>query len=219
MEDTEATELVQRGVAADRDGTSVIDMGMGDPGPERHPDHRSADPRFWAGYRTLMGLERRPTAGAPTDDRSGPSSCPLQDAYIAMLDTDALELWPEMFADDCLYEIIPKENEDLGLPAGLIHCDSKAMLRDRVVSLRNANIFEAHSYRHMTSGLTFAVDAGTVDMQSSYLVMQTRSNGESASIRRAATSTASCARDRWRYRWKRVIYDTSRVQTLLATPI
>ena len=44
----------------------------------------------------------------------------LQDEYISTLDTDALEFWPEMFVDDCLYEIIPKENEDLGLPAAVI---------------------------------------------------------------------------------------------------
>ena len=39
-----------------------------------------------------------------------------------------------------------------GLPIGLIHCDNKRMLRDRVMSLRHANIYEEHSYRHMTSG-------------------------------------------------------------------
>ena len=78
----------------------------------------------------------------------------LQDEYIATLDTDALELWPEMFVEDCLYEIIPKENVDLGLPAPVIYCDSKKMLRDRVVSLRHANIFQPVIYRHFVSGLS-----------------------------------------------------------------
>jgi len=31
--------------------------------------------------------------------------------------TDRLEEWPSLFTEDCLYEIIPKENEDAGLPA------------------------------------------------------------------------------------------------------
>jgi anthranilate 1,2-dioxygenase small subunit len=44
----------------------------------------------------------------------------LQDEYISTLDTGALEQWPEMFVEDCLYEIIPKENYDLGLPAPVI---------------------------------------------------------------------------------------------------
>jgi anthranilate 1,2-dioxygenase small subunit len=145
----------------------------------------------------------------------------LQERYITVLDTDALEEWPELFTEDCHYEIVPKENADLGLPVGLIHCDNQRMLRDRVVSLRHANIFEAHSNRHLTSGLTLApVDAGTVDMQSSYVVVQTRSNGEST-IYQAGRYFDRVVRTPagWRYRSKRVVYDTSRVQTLLATPI
>ncbi|HLZ82115.1 MAG TPA: anthranilate 1,2-dioxygenase small subunit AndAd [Caulobacteraceae bacterium] len=144
----------------------------------------------------------------------------LQDEYIATLDTDALELWPEMFVDDCLYEIIPKENEDLGLPAPVIHCDSKAMLRDRVVSLRNANIFQPVVYRHFVSGLAFTAADGVVDMRSSYLVINTSQLGQSV-VYQTGRYHDVVVRDggRWRFRSKRVIYDTSRIQTALAIPI
>ena len=144
----------------------------------------------------------------------------LQDEYIATLDTDALELWPEMFVDDCLYEIIPKENEDLGLPAPVIHCDSKAMLRDRVISLRNANIFQPVVYRHFTSGLSFAATDGGVEMRSSYLVINTSQLGQSV-VYQTGRYHDVVVRDggRWRFRSKRVIYDTSRILTALAIPI
>ncbi|HWX02937.1 MAG TPA: anthranilate 1,2-dioxygenase, partial [Collimonas sp.] len=36
----------------------------------------------------------------------------LQEAYVHALDNDRLEEWPEFFTDDCLYEIIPRENAD-----------------------------------------------------------------------------------------------------------
>jgi len=145
----------------------------------------------------------------------------LQDEYIATLDTDALELWPEMFVDDCLYEIIPKENEDLGLPAPVIHCDSKAMLRDRVTSLRHANIFQPVVYRHFTSGLSFStVDHLTVRMQSSYLVINTNQLGQSLVYQTGRYHDVVVrVGDRWRFRSKRAIYDTSRIQTALAIPI
>lgn len=145
----------------------------------------------------------------------------LQDEYIATLDTDALELWPEMFVDDCLYEIIPKENEDLGLPAPVIHCDSKRMLRDRVVSLRNANIFQPVIYRHFTSGLSFsALDAETVEMRSSYLVINTSQVGVSTVYQTGRYHDVVVrVGDVWRFRSKRAIYDTSRIQTALAIPI
>jgi anthranilate 1,2-dioxygenase small subunit len=145
----------------------------------------------------------------------------LQQQYISALDNDRLEEWASFFTEDCLYEIVPRENESAGLPVGLIHCDSQRMLRDRVTSLRHANIFEAHTYRHMTSSLVIRrIDEDTAETESSYVVVQTLQNGESAVYQ------AGCYLDRvvrtsqgWRYQRKRVIYDTSRVQTLLATPI
>jgi anthranilate 1,2-dioxygenase small subunit len=145
----------------------------------------------------------------------------LQEAYVHALDNDRLEDWPEFFIDDCLYEIIPRENADAGLPIGIIYCDSKRMLRDRVLSLRHANIYEAHSYRHMTSGLMIKViDADTVETESSYVVIQTLQDGESRVYQAGryldrAVNTA----DGWRYAKRRVVYDTLRVPTLLATPI
>jgi anthranilate 1,2-dioxygenase small subunit len=145
----------------------------------------------------------------------------LQDEYISTLDTDALELWPEMFVDDCLYEIIPKENEDLGLPAPVIHCDNKAMLRDRVISLRNANIFQPAIYRHFTSGLSFiTADGATIEMRSSYLVINTNMLGQSLVYQTGRYHDVVVRDgDRWRFRSKRAIYDTSRIQTALAIPI
>jgi anthranilate 1,2-dioxygenase small subunit len=145
----------------------------------------------------------------------------LQDQYISTLDTDALELWPEMFVEDCLYEIIPKENEDLGLPAPVIHCDSKRMLRDRVVSLRNANIFQPVVYRHFISGLTVQSDDGeAVAMQSSYLVINTSQLGQSVVYQTGRYHDVVVRIDGgWLFRSKRAIYDTSRIQTALAIPI
>jgi anthranilate 1,2-dioxygenase small subunit len=145
----------------------------------------------------------------------------LQQQYISALDNDRLEEWATFFTEDCLYEIVPRENEDAGLPIGIIYCDSQRMLRDRITSLRHANIFEAHSYRHMTSGLRIRrIDADTVESDSSYLVVQTLQNGDSA-VYQAGRYVDKVVRTAagWRYQSKRVIYDTSRVQTLLATPI
>jgi anthranilate 1,2-dioxygenase small subunit len=145
----------------------------------------------------------------------------LQNQYISNLDNDRLEAWPTLFTEDCLYEIVPKENADLGLPIGVIYCTNQKMLRDRVVSLRHANIFESHTYRHMTSGLTITGEPdGVIETESSYVVVQTRANGES-DVYQAGKYFDRIVRtpDGLRYRSKRVVYDTSRVQTLLATPI
>jgi anthranilate 1,2-dioxygenase small subunit len=145
----------------------------------------------------------------------------LQDRYVSALDNDRLEDWPKLFVEDCFYEIIPKENEDLGLPAPLIHCDSAAMLRDRVISLRNANIYEKPTYRHFVSGLEYErLDEATVSMTSNYVVINTSVAGET-SIYQAGRYLDRVVRtdNGWRFQSKRVVYDTSRVQTALAIPI
>ena len=38
----------------------------------------------------------------------------LQERYVSVIDADRLEEWPNFFTEDCVYEIIPKENADLG---------------------------------------------------------------------------------------------------------
>ena len=76
----------------------------------------------------------------------------LQTDYILAIDDGRLEEWPEFFTEDCLYRIIPKENFDRGLPASVIFCDNRGMLIDRVTSLRTANIYQPHQYRHIVSG-------------------------------------------------------------------
>ncbi|WP_298931897.1 anthranilate 1,2-dioxygenase small subunit AndAd [uncultured Ramlibacter sp.] len=145
----------------------------------------------------------------------------LQERYSAALDNDRLEEWASLFTHDCNYEIVPRENADLGLPIGLIHCDNQRMLRDRVLSLRHANIYETHSCRHLTSGLQItAVDDDTVEAASSYVVVQTRTDGASF-VYQAGRYHDRIVRtpEGWRYKSRRAIYDTSRVMTLLATPI
>lgn len=55
MEDTEATELVQRGTIRDAEATSVIEMARGNPGQQDTVITESLIRRFWVGYQRLMG--------------------------------------------------------------------------------------------------------------------------------------------------------------------
>ena len=55
MEDTEATELVQRGTARDADATSVIELGRSDPTREDTMVTENLIRKFWTGYQQLMG--------------------------------------------------------------------------------------------------------------------------------------------------------------------
>lgn len=145
----------------------------------------------------------------------------LQSRYVHAIDNDLLEAWPGFFTEDGTYTIISRENEERGLPAPIIHCRNQKMMRDRVVALRHANIYEAHGYRHALGGLVIeSASDREIRAVSSYIVVNTGAAGDSvvyqAGVYRDTVVKEGAA---WRYREKRVIYDTSRVQTLLATPI
>lgn len=73
----------------------------------------------------------------------------LNSAYAAAIDADRLEEWPDFFVTDCLYKVTTAANYADGLAGGVIYTDSQGMLRDRVMALRKANIYEPQSYRHL----------------------------------------------------------------------
>jgi anthranilate 1,2-dioxygenase small subunit len=145
----------------------------------------------------------------------------FQDRYVTILDDDRLEEWPGMFTETCRYEIIARENVEGGFPAPLLWCDNARMLRDRVVSLRKANIYEKPAYRHFLSGFAWKqVDEHRFETICNYLVVNTSLRGETQ-IYQAGKYLDLIVRtpEGWRFASKRAVYDTSRVQTLLAFPI
>ena len=73
----------------------------------------------------------------------------LNARYAQAIDDNQLEAWPDFFTEHGRYRITTAENVERGLPLGMIHATSRAMLRDRVRSLRDANVYEAQRYRHV----------------------------------------------------------------------
>lgn len=145
----------------------------------------------------------------------------LLETYVATIDEDRLEAWPGMFTEDCLYEIVPKENVDMGLPVGIIRCENQRMLRDRVVSLRNANIYSPAVYRHFLSALSIiSVEDDAVEFGCNYLVINSNQMGQSFVYQTGRYHDRVVRSEQgWLFAQKRAIFDTSRVQTLLAIPV
>jgi anthranilate 1,2-dioxygenase small subunit len=141
--------------------------------------------------------------------------------YCSCLDEDRLEEWPELFTDDGFYKMISRENHAHGYPIPLVQFDSRAMMRDRVFSLRHANIYQPHRYRHALSGTrVLQFDEAEWVVSTSYIVVQTLIEG-STEIYQAGSYYDRLVQtsEGLRFRQRVVVYDTSRVQTLLATPV
>jgi anthranilate 1,2-dioxygenase small subunit len=125
------------------------------------------------------------------------------------------------FVDDCDYRIVSRENAERQLPLATLSCDSRGMLLDRIVSLRHANIYERHRYRHLVSSTVLgAVSAASVEARSHYAVFRTRTNGVSEVYSVGTYDDEVVVDDGMlRFRRKLVIFDTYRIDSLLVTPL
>jgi len=144
--------------------------------------------------------------------------------YARAIDDDRLEDWPSFFTDKCLYKVTSADNHRRGLEVGVIYADSNGMLRDRVAALREANIYERQSYRHLV-GLPAIVgpineDRGVTRAETPFLVVRIMRDGTmdlfaTGRYLDALVDDGSVLR----FRERLVVCDSSRFDTLLAIPL
>jgi anthranilate 1,2-dioxygenase small subunit len=141
--------------------------------------------------------------------------------YAHCLDDDRLEAWPDFFVEDCYYRITSAENFEAGLPLGLVYLTSRAMLVDRVMALRKANIYEPQRYRHSISAIKIAgEDKSAVEVVANFFVVRTMQDGD-MSLFAAGRYVDRLVRhgDRWKFARKEVVLDSRQIDTLLAMPL
>jgi anthranilate 1,2-dioxygenase small subunit len=141
--------------------------------------------------------------------------------YVHCLDADELERWPDFFVDEAVYRITSAENHEAGLPLGLIYATSRAMLRDRVAALREANIYEPQRYRHLVSAIRIVKDEGRiVEATANFLIVRTMQDGDMTVF--AAGRYLDTVRHEsggWKFAEKLVVFDSRQIDTLLAIPM
>jgi 3-phenylpropionate/cinnamic acid dioxygenase small subunit len=94
--------------------------------------------------------------------------------YAAALDDDELERWPDLFVEDCLYKLVPRENWQRNLPLALMFCESRGMLKDRVTAVRNTALYAPRRLRHFIT--QFRITEETPErlrVAANYQVLQT----------------------------------------------
>ena len=127
-----------------------------------------------------------------------------------------------LLVEDGEYKVASRYNVDRGLPLAVIHTRSRGQLRDRITSLRVANIYEAHCYRHLVSGVqAIGEEGGAFEVRSNYAVIRIMEHDGASSI----FSTGQY-RDRVvleggtpRFRRRHVVFDSKAIDTLLVYPL
>jgi anthranilate 1,2-dioxygenase small subunit len=141
--------------------------------------------------------------------------------YGFLVDSGKYEEWLDLFASRCSYYVKPRENHELGLPAALIYCDSRAMLEDRIHALRVACKYNLHEDRHII-GLPRIVSNGPagISIEAPFAVYQTEQEGDTRLF------VTGLYRDRLersgedlKITEKMVLLDTFAIPSLLAGPL
>jgi anthranilate 1,2-dioxygenase small subunit len=143
----------------------------------------------------------------------------LHARYAHALDDDRLEDWPNFFTESGIYRIATAENEARGLPLPVVYCEGRAMLRDRVQSLRHANIYEPQRYRHIVSSiLVEKMDEKRAKSIANFLVVRIMENGETTLFASGRYLDRILLKEML-YEERVVVCDSRRFDTLLAIPL
>ena len=141
--------------------------------------------------------------------------------YGALIDAAKFDEWLDLFAEECRYQVIPRENFDRGLPAALIFCDSRTMLEDRIRALREANKYNIHTDRHLIGLPRVVGEGGDASLvEAPFAVYQTDQEGETRLFATGLYRDRIVVEaDGLKFRDKLVLLDTFAVPSLLATPL
>ena len=145
----------------------------------------------------------------------------LNTRYARALNDGYLDLWPKFFSDTCLYRIYPRENEHRGLPGCLLYFDSQAMLRDRVLCIRDVCEFATHTTRHFLGRPSVeAADNGMLRARTNVMVIQCDQEGHNrlfavGEYRDLIVEESGASR----FREKTLLLDDYMVQGELAEPL
>jgi anthranilate 1,2-dioxygenase small subunit len=141
--------------------------------------------------------------------------------YAERIDEDRLEEWPELFADSCRYLVISRANHEAGMRQGVMYAATRGMLLDRVFSIRRANLFEPHRYRHVIGPMRLkSVEAGTAVVYSHFIVARIMHDGTTALFATGRyLDKIDITTTSYRFKERIVVLDSDKIDTLLAIPL
>jgi anthranilate 1,2-dioxygenase small subunit len=145
----------------------------------------------------------------------------LEYRYARILDNDQLEEWPDLFVEFGVYKVIPRENWHREPKLAILFCDSRAMMEDRIRSLRTANIFNLHYPRHIVTNVEVLTARGDeYDVAAAFTVYQTDLEGQTKLFSVGHYLDVITFADREpRFREKIAICDMFNIPNLLAIPL
>jgi anthranilate 1,2-dioxygenase small subunit len=144
-----------------------------------------------------------------------------QAEYARCIDDDRLEEWPDHFHGQSVYRITTAANHREGLEAAIIFANSRGMLLDRVSALREANIYERQSYRHIIGQPCILSEEGAeIRSETPFLVARIVQDGDTDVFATGRYLDLYVLEEgKPKLHERTVVCDSSRIDTLLAIPL
>ena len=141
--------------------------------------------------------------------------------YAHRLDDGRIDDWTGFFTEDAVYQITTRENFAAGYPIGIVLCNGRGMMEDRVLALKTANVFEPHTHCHIVGRPELErVSPGVVGARSNFSVYRTMESGATVlfAIGKYLDRIVFEA-GQPRFRERRVILDSRCIDVLMVYPL
>ncbi len=145
----------------------------------------------------------------------------LLSEYAAVVDASDWDAWCEMFTEDCIYKLIPRENHERGLPLATMDFESRGMLMDRAYAIRETLFHDPYYQRHVVGAprvLEFARDR--IVCESNYAVFRTKLSELSTVFNVGRYLDTVVRTDAgWRFAERLCVYDSELIPNSIIYPI
>lgn len=145
----------------------------------------------------------------------------LLERYVHALDDGRAEDWSAFFEEDGVYQVTTRENVQAARPIGIVLCEGRGMMDDRIKALRIANIFESHTHRHVVGRpLIDAQPDGSFAVRSSFVIYRIMYTGRTEVFATGVyDDLLRHGPQGWKMARRRVVLDSRMVDTLMVYPL
>lgn len=144
-------------------------------------------------------------------------------SWARAIDEDRVEDIAGLIEDNARYRVKSRFNHDRDLPLAVIDCKGAAQLRDRILSMRKANVYQPHHYRHMISGIQILSEPqpNVFEVRSNFLITRTMdlsgdmkifASGQTQDLITLDKSTAQ-------FKDRLFLFDSRVIETLMIIPL
>ena len=142
--------------------------------------------------------------------------------WARAIDENRVEDIAKLLDSQGRYTVKSRFNHDRDLPLAVIDCHSAAQLRDRILSMRLANVYEPQHYRHIISGIQVTSRNGKlIHTRSNFMVVRTMDlDGEVKVIFTGqAQDVIELHESEAIFKERLLVFDSRVIETLLVIPL